>query len=97
MNSQTRPLYYLVDSGGNVVTVKFTWLAAVALSFDRAGVKTIEFKKVTGQKGTINVQSGGPGVPVEQLEIYKVAELKVNDQNYWLGVFAPEDVPWTEE
>lgn len=97
MNSQTRPLYYLVDSSGNIVAAKFTWLAAVALSFDRADVEIIEFKKLTGQTGTIKVQSGGPTAPVEQLEIYKMAELKVNDQNYWLGVFAPDDVPWSEE
>lgn len=97
MNNQTRPLYYLVDSSGNVLTVKFTWLAAVALPFDRANVEIIEFNKVTGQTGTIKVQSGGPTAPAEQLEIYKVATLKVNDQDYWLGVFAPDDVPWTEE
>lgn len=97
MNNQTRPLYYLVDSSGNIVTVKFTWLAAVSLPFDRASVQTIELKKVTGQTGTINVQSGGPGVPAEQLEIYKVAELEVNNESYWLGVFAPDDVHWTEE
>lgn len=97
MNSQTRPLYYLVDSSDNIVAAKFTWLAAVSLPFDRANVETIEFKKITGQTGIINVQSGGPTSPVEQLEIYKVAEMKVNDENYWLGVFAPEDVPWNEE
>ena len=97
MNSQTRPLYYLVDSNGDIVTVKFTWLAAVALPFDRVGVQTIEFKKVTGQTGTINVKSGGPTAPAEQLEIYKVAELEVNNESYWLGVFSPDDVPWNNE
>lgn len=97
MNSQTRPLYYLVDSSGTIVTVKLTWLAAVALPFDRAGVETIEFHKVTGQTGVINVQSGGPTVPAEQMRLYKVATLKVNDEDYWLGVFSPDDVPWTEE
>ena len=97
MNSETRPVYYLVDSIGNIVTVKLTWLAAVALPFDRANVQTIEFKKVTGQTGTINIQSGGPTVPPEQMELYKVATLKVNDEDYWLGVFSPDDVPWNNE
>lgn len=97
MNSETRPVYYLVDSSGNIVIVKLTWLAAVALPFDRAGVQTIEFKKVDGQTGVINVQSGGPTVQPEQMEIYKVATLKVNDEDYWLGVFSPDDVPWYNE